>query len=180
MIAIFTAADASKGAGAAFPPFDPWHFPSQIFWLAILFGVLYFVLSRFILPQLGAVLERRENTIADNLDEAARLNDQAIEAQKAMETSMAEARAQARDTASKARAKMDAEIRQETAKVDAELDAKLEAAELRISERRSEILENVESIATDAAEALVAKFEANIPAADIKKAVTGALDGGVK
>lgn len=180
MIVVYTAADAAKDAGAAFPPFDPWHFPSQIFWLVVLFGGLYFVLSRFILPQLGAVLERRESTIADNLDEAARLNDQAQDAQKAVETSMAEARAEARETAAKARAKIDAEIREETAKTDAELDKKLEAAEAQISARRAEILENVEGIAVDAAEALAAKFDTKISASDVKSAVSDVLAGGTK
>jgi len=180
MIFVFAAADAANRAEAAFPPFETWHYPSQIFWLAILFGTLYFVLSRFILPQLGAVLERRENTIADNLDEAALLNSQAQDAQKAMETSMAEARAEARETAAKARAKIDAEIREETAKTDAELDKKLEAAEAQISARRSEILKNVEGIATDAAELLVAKFDKKIAPAEIKTAVSAALSGGVK
>ena len=29
-----------------FPPFETWHMPSQLFWLAILFGILYLTMSR--------------------------------------------------------------------------------------------------------------------------------------
>ncbi|MEL7546325.1 MAG: hypothetical protein AAGJ84_06715 [Pseudomonadota bacterium] len=180
MIAIFLAAETAKGVESVFPPFDPWHFPSQIFWLTVLFGALYFVLSRFVLPKLGGVLEKRQNTIADNLDEAARLNDQAIDAQKAVESSIAEARAEARDTAAKARSKIDSELRAETAKADAELDKKLEAAEAQIAARRAEILNNVEAIATDAAEALIEKFDGSASTSDVKKAVGSALAGGSK
>ena len=92
MFAIILAADAAAGAETAvFPPFDPWLFPSQISWLVVLFGTLYFVLSRFILPGIGNTLERRERSIASDLDEAARLNDEAVAAQKAVEVSIAKA-----------------------------------------------------------------------------------------
>ena len=120
------AAHGEAAGGAAFPPFDPWHFPSQLFWLAILFGALYLALSRFILPKLGGVIESREDTIADSLDEAARLNEQSKEAKQQQDLALAEARAKARETADKARAKVEAEIAAETAKVDGELAERLD------------------------------------------------------
>ena len=179
MISIILAADAAKDAGPApFPPFDPWHFPSQIFWLVVLFGFLYFVLSRFILPSIGNTLERRESTIASDLDEAARLNDEAVDAQKAVEVSIAKAHAKARETADKARTKIDKEIATETAKVDAEVDKKLAEAETRISDLRAEAMKNVEAIAGDAAETVLGKFGSKVGKADITSAVKSALGDG--
>ncbi|MDJ0922748.1 MAG: hypothetical protein QNI84_16590 [Henriciella sp.] len=174
MIALLLAADAA-GEAAVFPPFDPWHFPSQIFWLVLLFGFLYLVLSRFILPKLGSVLEHRESTIADDLDDAARMNEQAIDAQKAVEISIAEAQAKARETASKARAKIDKEIAEATAKVDGELDVKLSEAEERIAKLREDTMQNVEDIASEAASSMLAKFGASASKADLGKAVKSAL-----
>jgi F-type H+-transporting ATPase subunit b len=179
MFAIILAADAAKGAeSAAFPPFDPWHFPSQIFWLVVLFGTLYIVLSRFILPGIGNTLERRESSIASDLDEAARLNDEAVEAQKAVEVSIAQAHAKARETADKARAKIDKEIGAETEKVDAEIDTKLAAAETRISALRADAMKNVESIAGEAAETVLGKFGSKAGKADVTAAVKAALGEG--
>ena len=180
MISIIMAADAAHGAkeAAPFPPFDPWHFPSQIFWLALLFGFLYFVLSRFILPSIGNTLERRESSIASDLDEAARLNDEAVEAQKAVEVSIAKAHAKARETADKARTKIDKNIAEETAKVDAEVDAKLADAETRIAALRTEAMKNVESIASDTTEAIFGKFSSKAGKADITSAVKTALGEG--
>lgn len=174
MIALLLAADAA-GEKAAFPPFDPWHFPSQLFWLAVLFGFLYFVLSRFILPKLGSVLEHRESTIADDLDDAARMNEQAVDAQKAVEVSIAEAQAKARETAAKARAKIDSEIADATAKVDAELDTKLSQAEARISKLREDTMQNVEGIASDAAGSMLAKFGTSASNSDLGAAVKSVL-----
>ncbi|MEM7329702.1 MAG: hypothetical protein AAF437_13250 [Pseudomonadota bacterium] len=179
MYPIIIAAEAAKGAEkAAFPPFDPWHFPSQIFWLVVLFGALYIVLSRFILPSIGNTLERRESTIASDLDEAARLNEEAVDAQKAVEVSIAKAHAKARETADKARSKIDKEISSETAKVDAEVDKKLAEAETRIATLRADAMKNVESIASDAAESVLGKFDSKITKANLTAAVKSALGDG--
>lgn len=179
MMSIILAADAAKDAAVApFPPFDPWHFPSQIFWLVVLFGFLYFVLSRFILPSIGNTLERRESSIASDLDEAARLNDEALDAQKAVEISIAKAHAKARETADKARGKIDKEIAAETAKVDAEVDKKLAEAEARISDLRSEAMKSVEQIASDAAESLLGKFGSKAGKSDVSSAVKSVLGEG--
>ena len=177
MFAIILAADAAKEA-AVFPPFDPWHFPSQIFWLAVLFGALYLILSRLVLPGIGNTLERRESTIASDLDEAARLNDEAVDAQKAVEVSIAKAHAKARETADKARAKIDKEIATETAKVDAEVDKKLAEAEERISVLRADAMKNVESIAAEANESVLGKFGSTAGKADTAAAVKAALGDG--
>lgn len=179
MLAIILAADAASGAEkAAFPPFETWHFPSQIFWLVVLFGSLYFVLSRFILPSIGNTLERRESSIASDLDEAARLNDEAQDAQKSVEVSIAKAHAKARETADKARAKIDAQIAAETAKVDAEVDKKLAEAETRISALRADAMKNVESIAGDAAQSVLGKFGSKAAKADVSSAVKSVLAKG--
>lgn len=169
-----TVAAEAAGGSAAFPPFETWHFPSQLFWLTLLFGVLYIALSRFILPKLGGVIEKRGDTIADALDEAARLNEEAKEAKKAQELHLAEARAKARETSDKARAKVDAEIAADTQKVDADLAERLADAEQRIQKVRSDALANVESIAADTTQAILSRFGVSVSEADAKAAVARA------
>jgi F-type H+-transporting ATPase subunit b len=174
---VLAADTAGKAAAPAFPPFDPTHFASQLFWLAILFGALYLVLARVILPKLGSVLEHREATIATNLDEAARLNDEAESGHKAVEDAIADARTKARATATAARAKMDAEIREETAKVEADIEADLTAAEERITALRAEAMKNVQSIAVTTAAAMIAKFDATVVDDEVSAAVSDTLAG---
>ena len=146
-----------KGSSVFFA-FDPTYFASQLFWLAILFGLLYFVLSRFILPKLGGTIEKRGDTIANDLDEATRLSEQAAESEKELDLSIAAARANARSLADTATKKIQAEIAAQTAKTDAELAAKLAAAENRISDLRKRAMTNVSGIASDAAGEMLAKF----------------------
>ncbi|MEO1642781.1 MAG: hypothetical protein AAFR74_05545 [Pseudomonadota bacterium] len=170
----------ASGADAAsdpFPPLDPWHFPSQIFWTLLLFTVTYLVLSRVILPKLGSTIETRQSTLADDLDDAQRFSDEAEEAQKALERRMSEARAKARETANAARAKIEAELAQETAKVDAEIATKIEHADNRIRDMRAEAMENVAEIAAESARAMTSKFGVSSTAAKAKTAVKAALKG---
>lgn len=169
-------ADEAAKQGGAFPPLELWHFPSQIFWTLLLFGFLYFMLSRFILPKLGSTIETRQSTIADDLDEAQRFADEAEQAQKALEVRMAEARAKSRETADKARAKIETKINEETAKVDADLATKLETAEARITELRNEAMTNVSQIASDATQAITDRFGIKTSAAAASSAVGKALD----
>lgn len=180
-IIAFLADAASDGHGAEesglFPPFDPTYFPSQLFWLAITFGILYMVLARTILPRLSANLERRSDTIADDLDEAARLNEQAEEAKQALEVSLAKARAGARETVQKAEDKMTEEIAAETRKVDDAIDKKLAIAEARISEVRAEAMANVQTVASDATASILKRLGMSAPEDDIVKAVSNALGG---
>jgi len=171
-----SAAHGGEAVKAPFPAFDPTWFASQLFWLAVFFLGLYFALARFILPKLSDTLEKRSNRIASDLDEAARLNNQSVEAQKALELRLAQARSKARETADKAREKTEAELAAETSRVDADLARKLETAEGRISKLRADAMKNVEQIAIEAAEAMTARLGVKASKAEVKRAVTAALE----
>ncbi|MFW6413601.1 MAG: F0F1 ATP synthase subunit B', partial [Oceanicaulis sp.] len=131
---------ADYAAEAAFPPFDPTYFASQLFWLAISFGLLYFLLSRFVLPRIGAAIEERRDRIADNLDAAADMKAQADETVRANEKELADARARASAVAAEAKSAADAEIAEATREADAELDARLAESETRIRAARETAL----------------------------------------
>ncbi|MFN3835400.1 MAG: F0F1 ATP synthase subunit B [Glycocaulis sp.] len=161
--------DAASGV---FPPFDPTYFASQLFWLAISFAVLYFLLSRWLLPRIGSAIEERKDRIADDLDAAASLKAQADEAVKTYERSLAEARAKAQSVAGEARAEAEREAAEETARIEAELATRQEAAEARIAEARAKALGEVRNVAADVA-ASVAEHLAGLKVkkAEAEKAV---------
>jgi len=147
--------DNSHGAEAAFPPFDPNYFATQIFWLLLTFGILYFLLSKIFLPRIGETIEERSSKIADDLDSAARMQAEAEEAEKAYTQSLADARAQAHTVAETTRQAIDAEIKAELDAADAEAARQAEVADARIRKIRSEAMSNIETIATDAAQATI-------------------------
>ena len=148
-------ADKDGGSGV-FPPFDPAYFPSQLFWFFLTFFALYLLLSKVFLPRVGETIEERGSRIADDLDQASRMQREAEEAEKAYTRSLADARAKAMNVAETTKQSVDAEIQTELAAADAVADKAAEAAETRIRQVRTEALGNIETVAAEAAQAAVA------------------------
>jgi len=145
-------------APAGFPPFDPTYYPSQILWLAVTFGALYYYMSKKFLPQVGAVIEARHVRIAKDLDEATKLQQQADEAAAAHEKALADARAEAQAHAQKTRDQLSAESDVKRKAIEADLAAKLAAAEAQIAATRAQAMTNVAAIAQDTTGAIVERL----------------------
>jgi F-type H+-transporting ATPase subunit b len=78
------------------PQFDASTFASQIFWLAVTFVALYFVMARVVVPRIAEVLDMRRRRIEANLEKAAALKKDAQVALEAYEKAIGAAREQAR------------------------------------------------------------------------------------
>ncbi|MBX3529137.1 MAG: F0F1 ATP synthase subunit B [Rhizobiaceae bacterium] len=140
---------------AGFPPFDASTFPSQLLWLAITFGLFFIFLKKVVLPRIGGILEVRRDRIASDLDQAARMKDEADAAIAAYEQELADARARANAIGQEARDGAKAGAEAERKKVEADLDAKLASAEDRIATIKQTALRDVGVIAEDTAAAIV-------------------------
>jgi F-type H+-transporting ATPase subunit b len=145
----------SAAAPEVFPPFDPRTFPSQLFWLALSFGALYFLMARIALPRIGEVIEERRDRIQRDLDEAVRLKAETDAALKSYEQSLADARGKAQGLAKETRDKLAAETEAERHRVEAELNAKLAETERRIAETKARALASVDEIAASTASDVV-------------------------
>jgi F-type H+-transporting ATPase subunit b len=146
------------GAEPGFPPFDPSHFPSQLLWFAITFGFLYWFMAKRALPQIGKVIEARKARIAQDLDDAVRMQQKADAAAAAHEKMLADARASAQSLAQAARDQAAADADAKRKALEDELAAKLADAERQIGATRAQAMTNVSSIARDAASAIVERL----------------------
>ncbi|MCB8838755.1 F0F1 ATP synthase subunit B [Aurantimonas sp. VKM B-3413] len=156
-----------------FPPFNSEFYPSQLLWLAITFGVFYWVLKRVVLPRIGSVLENRRDRIALDLEAAERMKSDADEAHAAYEQELAEARDRAHKIAQEARDSARSDAEKERKRLDADLDEKLDAAQARIAEVKRSALGEVDQIARDVTDAIlreVAQIEASA------EEIAGAVD----
>jgi F-type H+-transporting ATPase subunit b len=167
-----------EGHGGGFPPFESTFFVSQLLWLAITFGLLYFLLSRFALPRIGNILEVRGDRIMSDLAEAQRLRSETDAAIASHEASLAAARASAQKIASETRAEVEAEAAAKRKLVDAELAERLASAERAIAATKAEAMVNVRTIAIDATTAIVARLSGTEPSvAEVEPAVDATLKG---
>jgi F-type H+-transporting ATPase subunit b len=144
--------------GGSFPPFDGSSFPSQLFWLAVTFGLLYVLMKRVIVPRIGGILDERGNRIAGDLGEAGRLRDESETLIATYERELAEARAEAQKIAEERRAAVNADLAARRTAAEEGLGAKLAEAEGRIRAITDAALAEVDTIAASAAEAVVAQL----------------------
>ena len=73
----------------------PFIFSSQLFWLAVVFGILFFGIGRGMLPKIQSTVEARETKIAEDLQRAEAARVAAEETEAAWRARMDAARAEA-------------------------------------------------------------------------------------
>ncbi len=140
------------------PQLDLSTWPPQLFWLAVTFMLLYFVISRVAIPRTGGVIALRKSTIDGDLASAQKLKIETENAIKSYEAALAEAKAKANAIATENRNALNAEIEAERAKLDAALGAKIATAEKKVAASRDKALEDVAAMAADIASQIVAQL----------------------
>ena len=73
----------------------PYIFFSQLFWLAVVFGFIFFVIGRGMLPKIQGTVELRDAKIAEDLERAQAARAEAEETEAAWRARMDTARAEA-------------------------------------------------------------------------------------
>lgn len=153
-------------------------FASQLFWLLVTFGIVYFFIGRGMVPRVTSTVEARDQQVASDLAaaEAARAQADKTEEQWRSEENAARATAQQRIAAARAKAAADAE--KKLAKANEKIDAKVAAAEADIAAASAAAQDEIEAVAVEAARDIVARLSgATVTDAQAKKAVKAALNG---
>ncbi|MEO0791846.1 MAG: F0F1 ATP synthase subunit B [Pseudomonadota bacterium] len=157
MVPAVTLAAAEAGK-SGLPQLDPSSYPSQLFWLAITYGLLYLALSRFILPRIGRALDKRRERIQKDIDQAQQLKSQTDEAIATYEKRLGDARGKASAMAKETRDKLAAETDAERSSVEQQVAAKVAEAEQRIATMKASALSEVTTISRDTAGDIVSKL----------------------
>ena len=160
------------------PQLDPDGFLPQLFWLAVTFLVLYLLMRRFAVPQVGRAIEARRQQFESDLGRAGELKAQAetvlASYERALATARGEAQARLRETAERMAAQA-AECQRELA---ADLAQQVAEAEGRIAGAKDQALREIRGIAFDVGRSVVERLTGAAP--DVVKmaaAVEGALTG---
>ena len=143
----FMEAFAAESGGM--PQLNPEFWISQIFWLAITFGVLYVVLSKLILPKISANLEIRKSQILENIEAAEKQREESelkiVEYKKKIENS----RNEAKNYFKQAREKIVKDINLKKEVLDKELNKEIQKAESEIQELKDKAPEKISKIAVE-------------------------------
>ena len=135
---------------------DTW--PSQLFWLVVLFGAGYLVMAKIVTPRIGAVLEERRQTVDGDLAKARAASADAAKIRADYESDLEKARIEAAEFAKQAA--MEATKKAETAdaKIAKRLAEKVGAAEAKLAEAKTSAMANLNDVAAEAAMAAVASL----------------------
>jgi F-type H+-transporting ATPase subunit b len=147
---------------------------SQVVWGALIFALLYVLLSRGALPKVASVLEERARTIGADLDAAKAAKQQADTAVAEVARATREAQAAAAAEIAQAAAAAKAAAEAEAARATAALEAQLAAAEARIHAARAAAMGALREVATEATTALAARLIGHAPAAAAVDSAVGA------
>ena len=170
-----TAHTQAPGEKHTFPPFDSQHFPSQVFWLALSFVLLYVLMSKIALPRIGSILADRSKRISDDIAAAQQLKERSDAAHAAYEKALADARNRAQGIANATREQQAAAAQATNKRLEAEQHERLAAAEKSIAATRSAAMGNVGAIAGESASAIVERLIGKAPEAHEVAAALGEL-----
>jgi F-type H+-transporting ATPase subunit b len=138
-------------------------YASQLFWLAIVFGLIYFGIGKAMVPKIERTIDDRNARITGDLAAATTARDAARASEEAYQSGLDSARSQATQTvgAAKARATAAAEARMKAG--DAAAAARLDAATTVIAASKGQALAEIEAATVEAVEAIVAKLSGTTP-----------------
>jgi F-type H+-transporting ATPase subunit b len=152
---------SAQAAGAGLPQLDISTWPSQLFWLVVLFTAGYILMAKFVTPRIGSVLEERRAKLDEDLGKARSASEDAARIRAEYEADLDAARSAAAETAKQAAAEATKQAEANDAKIAKKLAEKVAKAEAKLATARSEAMANLNNVAAEAALAAVAQL-ANI------------------
>ena len=143
------------------PQLDVETFLPQLVWLTITFTILYFIMSKAILPKIADVLEQRQDRIASDLEEAEKFKNETEEVMKLYEETLKSAQIEAQEILNKNKQLALDEIAQQTDRLEEEMQQKAKESEDKINKLKKNALDEIKNAAGDSALSIVSKL-ANI------------------
>lgn len=158
------------------PQLDVSTFTSQLFWLAICFFMMLFIMKHFIVPKIVETIEQRKNKIDGYLEKAASLKEQAEQTLEKYQAKMKEAEAKADEALVNASNEMNDFIAQKQQELQKDLNKKIQRAEKQILEVKNEARKEISSVAENLVALILNKIDIqNIEKKEIKKFVSTQL-----
>ncbi|MFC7537433.1 ATPase [Sphingomonas sp. GCM10030256] len=154
-------------------------YASQLFWLVVTFGAIFLIVGLGMVPKIQGTVDARDSRIAADLAEAASARDAADRLQDEYRSAMDRSRAEAAALASDAKAGAAKATEARVAEADRFAAGKLELAMNRIADARSSALAEIETVAAEAAQAMVERVSGvSVDPAAARAAVQQELNRG--
>jgi len=146
------------GAEGGMPQLNPDYWVSQIFWVILIFGTLYVILWRIILPKINVNLENRKSQILTDLDDAQKFEDQSKEKLSDYNKILNQAKQEAKKILDATKTKVNRDIENKKNQFNLEIKKEIEKAEKEIKTLKLSSIENINKIAIETSSEIVRKI----------------------
>ena len=140
------------------PQLNPEFWVSQIFWLIITFGILYIVLSKFILPKISSNLELRKSQIQENIETAEKQREISEVKLKEYDEIILKSKLEAKNIFKNAREKVIKDINKKKEILDKQIDEEISNAEEEIKTLKKDATDKINKIAIETSSDLLKKL----------------------
>ena len=140
------------------PQLNPEFWVSQIFWLIITFGILYIVLSKFILPKISSNLELRKSQIQENIETAEKQREISEVKLKEYDEIILKSKSEAKKIFKNAREKIIKDINLKKETLDKQIDEEISNAEKEIKTLKKDATDKINKIAIETSSDLLKKL----------------------
>jgi len=148
---------------AGMPQLDFATFPTQLFWLAVTFIILYVLMKWLVLPQVAAMIKARRDQLDADLASAEQLKAEAEAALAAYQQVLATARAQAQAVVKQTTDHMAAEAAERQRQLNEALARRITAAEGQIAAAKERALSEIHQIAIEVGLAVTERITGSAP-----------------
>lgn len=146
------------GAEGGMPQLNPDYWVSQIFWVILIFGTLYVILWRIILPKINVNLENRKSQILTDLDDAQKFEDQSKEKLSEYNQILNQAKQEAKKILDGTRKKINRDIESKKNQFNLEIKKEIEKAEKEIKIIKLSSIEDINKIAIETSSEIIRKI----------------------
>jgi len=153
-------------------------FWSQLFWLLLIFGTIFFVIGRGMVPAIQGTVTHRDRKISEDLERAQKARDEAEATESDYRQRIEASRAEAMKLAFAAKQEGAREAEERTRAVDAEVGKQIEKAEARIRKSVDKAMAEIDTVAAEAARDLVAKLTGQDVSEDEARRAVEAVTNG--
>ena len=145
-------------ADEGMPQLNPDYWISQIFWVMLIFGILYVVLWKAILPKINENLENRKSQILTDLDEAQVLKNQSEKKISEYNMILSKAKQDAKKILDGTRKKINLDIENKNNQFNLEIDKEIENAEKEIKTLKLSSIKDINKISIETSSEIVRKM----------------------
>jgi len=140
------------------PQLNPEFWISQIFWLTLIFGSLYVLLSKLILPKISDNLESRKSQITENIESAEKQRKESDQKLKDYEKLINDAKNEAKSIFNQTREKILRDVNNKKDSLEKEIFEEINKAEKEILDLKKKSPEKINKIAIETSTDLIKKI----------------------